>query len=1344
LASSFCARGSIILPTYPCSSARLPLARRLTPQRRRCAWRALAVFAATWLVAAQLPAAEATSDPTRSEADRRLERYLFQTIGLEYGLPATSTVAAVQTRDGYLWVGTPGGLARFDGVRFTVFRVSNTPAFRSHAIRTLCATADGALWIGTDRGVVQLRDGRFAPAELEQATITSIVEDRAGVVWVGTYGKGLYSWTHGAWQRHEIVQSLGSAFVRCLWVDATDRLWMGFERHAGVVYRDAAGFHFFDGNGQLTDRVQTICEQPRGTFWFGGRDQGLFRLREGVLHQFTTADGLTNNQVTCVRPSRDGGLWVLAGGLQRIAVADGFRVTTITRLPDDRFNALCEDAEGSVWLCTPNDYLVRLWPRRYELITAGAQSEARQVRSVTQDRAGNVWFVLYNHGVVRVAPDGTVTRVLESPVAGSRPQTVFGASDGTVWMADGRLNQWHDDHWVLPFPNLTFVHTIFEDRHGRMWFATEGRGITRLDHGRLERVTLSGGKPVPNTATSFAEDGDGTIYLGLWQEGLVRLRGAESTVYNHGNGLPGDEVRAVYADADRRVWVGLKDHGLAVLEGDTWLYSAELSEALADNVRAVIEDKAGRLWLATPFGVMSAPKDELLGVLRGDRPISSLHLASVDDLSHVTPVYSGAQPVAWKASDRRLLFAARDGVVVVDPARLPANAIAPQVHIERVSVDRHALLAPEVAAPPGARVISIDYTAPSFVQPARVFFKYKLEGYDHDWVDAGIRRSATYTHLPPGTYVFRVRACNRDGVWNALGDRVTIVQQPYFYQTGWFYAAALALGALLVTGLHRWRTTALRRENERLERGITERTRELALANEVILERSRELESANNAKNEFLETVSHEIRNPLHGLNGLLGLLKLEPLGGAARELADSVQACARGLTRVFEEVLGYAKLEHGSIPAQITVFSLQELVADLVASFAWHAQHQGNVIQVNVPPDWRDGFEGDAGKIKTIVGNFLGNAIKYAPGRPITVNLEQHAESADIAEIHVEVCDQGPGIPAAEQESIFKKFVRGSAAHADRVAGTGLGLATCRVMAAALHGHIGVDSSPGAGAVFYLTVPLQRAELPPTPPEEAPPAVAMAGTMLVVDDEHYNQLVLRGAALELGYACEIVSNAEQALARIGEQSFDVVLLDWELPGAKGDEVARRIRARPEKPQPVIIATTAHDGPATRQACLEAGMDEFLFKPYHAAEIGRCIARARAGRGAAAASAKSAAPPPPAAPTLSLAALDLHARGGAGNRRESAIAFAANLRAAVTRLEHAVAAGDLGAIDESAHSLRGMGGLVGAQALCSAAREFEQRSRQGSPDERAAALRSIVAAAAALERDIQQRPDRVG
>lgn len=1261
---------------------------------------------------------------------------------MEEGLPGTSVLAVLQTHDGYLWVGMPEGLARFDGVRFVLFRTSNTPAFLSHAVRCLYEDRAHTLWIGTDRGVVCERDGVFEHCGRDNVIVTAFAEDAAGTMWVGTYGNGLWACRAGQWERQAHVDQLGSRFVDCLFVDSADRLWVGFERHNGVVCRDAGGFRFFDGGGALRDRVQTIAEQPRGTLWLGTRDQGLFSLHGDTLHQFLPADGLANPQVYEVRAAQDGGLWVLAESLQHIDHPAKPSFSTITRGPDDHFIVSALDSEGSMWLGTPNDGLIRMRPRPYRLITVDS-GPGRQVRSVTEDGAGNIWFVLQGHGLARMSPGGELATHLERLLPGSRPKAVYAAGDGTVWMIDEAAHAWRDGQWTTPGTSPGETYDVFEDRARTLWLTKTGAGIAHFVDGTFQTIGAHGRDRIPSTASSFTQAPDGTLYFGLWQAGLARVSGGQVTVFDRTRGLPGDEVRAVYADTNDRVWVGLKNHGLALIDHDVCLHSAVLSEALADNVRAILEDDNGRLWFGTSAGVMWANKDDLLTALRGERTASSVHIGSVDDGPHVSSIYSGRQPVAWKTHDHRLLFAGRDGVVVIDPAHLPVSPIAPPVHIERVLLDRHpASGRAGVTAPAGVRDLAIEYSAPSFVQPNRVLFKYRLEGYDHAWVDAGTRRTAFYSNLPPGRYVFRVRACNSNGVWNALGDQLAIVQEPHFYQRLWFYAAALASLLAVALGLHRWRTIELRRANEKLERGIAERTHQLELANEVILERTRELELANDAKSNFLESVSHEIRNPLGGLNGLLGMLQRENRDAATRDLARSIQACASTLNRAFEEVLGHARLEHGGFVPQLVTFSLRALLEELVASFAWQSGQQGNRIELRFAADFVDGFVGDAAAINTITANFISNAIKYAPGSPIELSVETHPREDQQLHVCIEVRDHGPGIPAEEQALIFRKFVRGSKARRDAVAGTGLGLATCRVMAQAISGHVGVESQVGDGASFHLWAPLRRSERP-----AATAAPALPGArIMVVDDERYNLLVLQDVANELGCHCDVADNGAEALRLAAAARFDIILLDWDLPDMNGGEVARRIRERPDGRHPVIIAITAHESSATRRACVENGMDAFLARPFTAAQLGAQIAAVlalRSGGNPPSPAAGNGAAPAGADEELNPMAFAAGARAKPGTTNANPAAYAAALDEAMARLEAAVAGDDVSAIAGAAHRLFGLSGLVGARTLSAATRELDHAARHGSREERAARFRTVVAAADAIKRRLRElTPDR--
>jgi signal transduction histidine kinase/ligand-binding sensor domain-containing protein/CheY-like chemotaxis protein/HPt (histidine-containing phosphotransfer) domain-containing protein len=1258
------------------------------------------------------------------------EQYAFDLLGGDPAVPQTTVVlTGLQARDGYLWLGTEGGLVRFDGVKFASFRASNTPAFRSNLVRCLREDRQGNLWIGTEQGAVVRRpDGRFERiAGIPDAPVRALAEDEAGWIWLGTYGDGLHAISpDGAAHSHANDPAMASAFVTALFFDSANRLWVGFDKSEGLACRRDGRFTRWDDGGRRIDgSVDCITEAPQGTLWFGTRNHRLFRLQGQAMTRFRSVDGLPAAQMVDLEPARNGGLWVVGGGVSRVVDPVGFALAPVAHLPSALVNAVFEDREGTLWLCSRDVGLIRARKTPYRTWSTEDGLPADGVKTVSQDRQGNFWLAVLRRGVVRVTPEGVVsTFAREEGLTNSDPWSVLATRDGRIWAGfHDALSIREEGRW-RQFPEIRGALGMYEDRQGDVWLGTENQGVIRYHEGRFQPVELGPGV-VASRVGAFCETRDGAMYIGTWDSGLIKIQEGRVTVYNRQNGLPADDVRALHEDAEGRLWAGFRSRGLALWDGQTWHSPNALSEALADHVSAITEDRLGQLWIGTPGGVMRAPKKELAAAALDQGPIPALQTAGPSDALHPTSVWSGPQPVAWQAENGHLLFATRNGLLAIDPARLPRNLVAPPVLVEKVTIDgRTTPPNIPVVAPPGAREIAIDYTGLSFVQPTRVRFKYRLEGYDLDWIDAGPRRTAYYTNLSPGRYVFQVQAANSDGVWNTTGATLDFTQRPRFYQTWWFYAGLAAAGAAGVLGLHRWRTSVLRRENEKLNRLVAERTRELELSN--------------SAKTEFLETVSHEIRNPLNGLNGLLPLLKRHGRDRGEHELADAVQACSRSLARIFEDILAHARLEHDRPALHETPFSLSALLADVARSFAWQANQQGVAITVALAPDLADGFVGDENKIKTILENFVGNALKYAPRSPVELRAEAHPGDQG-CDVHLEVCDRGPGISPEEQALIFRKFVRGADAKKSRVPGTGLGLATCAALAETLGGHVGVESTSGEGSVFFLRVPLRRA----ADAGVAPTPGLRAGTALIVEDEHYNQVVLRGIALELGYTPHVAGNAEQAEALLANPAFDVVFLDWELPGLKGGDIARRIRVRPGGENPIIIAMTAHDSDDIRRRCREAGMDGFLRKPYDLAQVRSLLREALADRTRSVRPTDdepaAEMPARPAGPDLH--AFELYARGAAdaGETGDAIQCFVDAVDREAAAIEAALPADEADKLAHAAHRLYAVAALVSGAELMQATKDLELLPPSAQAAERRRLAVRVLDAAATLRTAVSAR-----
>jgi signal transduction histidine kinase/DNA-binding response OmpR family regulator len=664
-------------------------------------------------------------------------------------------------------------------------------------------------------------------------------------------------------------------------------------------------------------------------------------------------------------------------------------------------------------------------------------------------------------------------------------------------------------------------------------------------------------------------------------------------------------------------------------------------------------------------------------------------------------------------------------------------------------------------------------------------FQTRLEGADSEWSAPQGPGAKAYSGLSPGSYRFTVRALDRWGRTGPAAAYSFSVASPWWRTWPALAGFGLVVAAAIAEAA-RWRLGRLRARNERLERLVAERTRELELSN--------------TAKSEFLENISHELRNPLNGMMGMLAMLREDRLGPQERDAARTLKGCAQQMARAFEDVLGFSKLEYGYVKVDERPFSVRTLLEEVAALHAAAARQVGCDLVLEAaapPPPPRDaGFPqppgtpagspagptvgratgvliGDAGKIKTIVSNFVGNAIKYAPGAPIEISWE-HADGS----LLVEVKDRGPGIPPDEQELIFQKFVRGTSAKDARVAGTGMGLATCRVLARHLGGSVGVEvGSDGRGSTFFLRVPVKPAEGRDIPEADLPRAAAPTETeaarpipeegrereterpgtaeraapsprALVVDDEDYNRKVLRAIAVELGYDTDATGSAADAIGKIGAASYDVVFLDWELPDGKGGDVARAIRSRrgPSfagasadggRAGPVILATTAHDSDEMRHRCLAAGMDGVLLKPYSLERIRDAIARpVRA----------DAEPPQGDAgrPGLNLKAFDLYSRGESVGTEEGGAAFVQALENEHAAMRRAEESGEPMLAGEHAHRLSALSGLIGARPLNEAAKRLQNAPPKLDRAERDGLLDAVSRELEALKHALAEAPGGLG
>jgi PAS domain S-box-containing protein len=750
-----------------------------------------------------------------------ISQYVRDSWTIDEGLPQNSVMVIAQGGDGYLWLGTEAGLVRFDGVSFTAYNTANSSGMRDNFINALLVDRENTVWGGTwVGGVFRLTGGKPATAPGSGGSrVNYLYQDRAGTIWAARDG-GLARWQDGQFRSVPGVgmalYSVGEAADGTLLLGTDDgiKTW----QHGSVVPWQPAG-------GRIQGPVWTIYLDRQGGSWFGTPD-ALYHAAKGKLLRYAKVDGLPDGGVTTILQTRNGQLWVGTGdgGVARLA---GVRLQAFTArdgLTDDAVSALLEDREGSLWIGTLHGGLNRLREPVLTIFTTHQGLSDNVVWSVAGDAHDDLWIGT-SKGLDRLRNGRLTTQILTGYSVYATIQT----SDGTLWLGTSgglaHLRHGRLERLGSPFPNL-HVSAFLEDRTGALWIGGYS-GLLRWKDGRLHDYTEEAGIAHAQVAT-IAEDGEGSLWIGTHGQGLLRLQDGRFTTFTSKDGLSNDVVESLYID-EHGVWVGTQGGLHLVHEGH--IRGLPLAgSALMKDIYQILKDDHGSLWLTSNEGLARVSQEELLAAVAGRRDSVDVHqIVPLDGRRRVE--FNGAsQNAGWKDAKGRLWFPSIKGLVTVDPAHLANNPLPPPVHIEGLLVDGKSVeLGENLELPPGRGGLELHYTATSLLIPERVAFRYRLEGYDKDWVDAGTRRVAYYTHVPGGHYRFQVVAANNDGVWNQAGAALAFRLRPHFYEMWWFYALCGLALLVSVLGVFRLRVRRIQQHARDLATLVDDRTGELQL-----------------------------------------------------------------------------------------------------------------------------------------------------------------------------------------------------------------------------------------------------------------------------------------------------------------------------------------------------------------------------------------------------------------------------------------------------------------------------------------------------------------------------------
>ncbi len=996
-------------------------------------------------------------------------------------LPGSNTPASIysiaQTPDGYLWLANEFGLYRFDGLHFTLFNQSSKGPFKYQDCSALYLTRDSTLIAGFSKGLLlAYKNQQWSLLDSEKVfmykDITAISEDIDHNLWIGLSGRGLIRYTRKTSAVINISEGICDNNINVICPGKGHDIWIGTDNGLCLIENNKI-IRFSELDGLKHQNVNALWMDPENTLWIGTADGHLLYLENGKIFSFEDKPGMIKS---CIRQiiGYEKNMLAIATegqGLLFLNTKSGKAEPPVTGKNNlsNLVLSVFKDREGNLWAGSRASGLSRIRMVPVETLNSGNGLSGDCITSIIQSVDGSIWIGNSTGGIDRIK-DNKVENFGSMIGLGKFPVFSLALDNmNNIWVGSLKMLVKFDGKSPILFSsklqlNCTYYHALYFAKDGKLWIGTDQGIVILKDEKVVSVLTAKEGLP-SDKIFCFLEDHKGFVWAGTQDGGLARIKDGKIKSYGIKQGLTDNMVLCLHEDSLENIWIGTGRNGLFQLNPETETFTPVIPDKLSSAIGYIFEDKLGHIWFAGSNGLIAVKLNILQKSLLEKKWPVYLHSIAFDTAIGFSGLNLGLYPGAWKLKNGQFWYPGSGGIAIINPGTSLGSSYTPVPVIDSVLVNNVPSLNHDVAeVGAGMMHLEIHYTAPSFILPEELTFRYRLTGFDRGWDTAGKRRTAYYTNVPPGNYTFEVQVFNDLGELSPTTASIQIHVLPFFYQTWWFILLCITAGLVLISFIIKYRISYIREKE--LEGLVSERTEEIRKLNEQleqrVIDRTAQLEAANKELEAFSYSVSHDLKGPVRRIDGIAKAYiedYFSKLDETEKDFLSKITESARSMNVLIDELLKLSRIAlHDIDKMQVNLSDMAMEINQEIKK-----QNHGRKVRLMIQEGLLDYC--DPKLLRIAFRSLFDNAWKFS-GKEKESVIEFSRTKKDGKTVYL-IRDNGVGFDMAYYDKLFTPFQR---LHSDdQFTGTGIGLATVKRIILKHGGLIWAESSAGEGATFYF-----------------------------------------------------------------------------------------------------------------------------------------------------------------------------------------------------------------------------------------------------------------------------------